>query len=113
MEINKDMHFFCKMPKFQVVTPFGFGLVGEDTNWVECVIDEGRYKLKDNYKLTLKPTNPLFAPRHFYLEDFKSLLRNGDVLVKTKETQHIEFVRWEELLTPSVKLQHEGYVVVD
>ena len=110
--INKDSHYFCQMETFDVITPFGFGITSGKKSWTECVVSEHRYRLEDNYKISLVPIDPRFAGRDFYICDFESLLEDGLILEKTNENQHIEFVSWTEELTPTVYVEHSGYVVV-
>lgn len=111
-KINKNSHYFCQMETFSVITPFGFGITSGNKSWVECVVSEHRYKLEENYKVSLVPIDPRFAGRDFYISDFESLLDEGLILEKTKDSQHVEFVTWREALTPTVSLEHSGYVVV-
>jgi hypothetical protein len=41
----------------------------------ECVLDETRYKLLDNYRITLKAANENFADKHFYISELERLMR--------------------------------------
>ena len=110
--INKNAHYFCQMEAFYVVAPFGLGITSGKTSWVECEISEHRYKLSDGYKISLKPLDSRFAGRDFYISDFELLLKEGFILEKTKDNQHVEFVSWLEELTPTVYIENSGYIVV-
>lgn len=110
--INKDIHYFCQMEAFSVITPFGFGITSGKTSWVECEISEHKYKLSDGYKVSLKPLDNRFAGRDFYISDFKSLLKEGLILEKTRDNQHVEFITWFEKLTSTVYVENSGYIVV-
>jgi len=46
---------------------------------VPATIDESRYKVKDNYKITLKSLYDAFGSEHFYIRDLESLIKNGHV----------------------------------
>ena len=46
---------------------------------VPCIINEKRYKLKDNYKVTLQSTINGFGKRHFYQMDLESLIHRGQI----------------------------------
>ncbi|MFF2531281.1 hypothetical protein ACFVS2_20475 [Brevibacillus sp. NPDC058079] len=58
---------------------FGFGIFTSETEDVLCKVSEHRYKVKDQYKLTLVPENPnpMVSSRDFYTMDFMGLLRAG------------------------------------
>ena len=40
---------------------------------VECRIDETRYKVSDNYKVTLKCIDERFGKEHYYISDLEQL----------------------------------------
>ena len=44
---------------------------------VPCKITEERYKLKDNYKITLKSIYDGFGSEHYYVSDLESLIKGG------------------------------------
>lgn len=110
--IDKTKHYFCQMETFSIITPFGFGITSGNRSWVECEISEHKYKLEENYKVTLVPLDKRFAAHDFYVNDFELLLKDGSILEKTNENQHVEFVSWLENLTPTVNVEHTGYIVV-
>jgi hypothetical protein len=49
---------------------------------VLCRIDESRYKLLDNYKITLRATEEIYGREHFYISDLESLLRRNSETFK-------------------------------
>lgn len=53
----------------------------------ECFayIDESRYKLSENYKITLKPFNKQFETKHFYINDLESLIHKKEIKMFIKE----------------------------
>lgn len=46
---------------------------------VPAKITEERYKLKDNYKITLKSVYDGFGSDHFYISDLESLIKSGTI----------------------------------
>jgi len=46
---------------------------------VPARITEDRYKICDNYKITLKSDYERFGKEHFYLTDLESLIKSGTV----------------------------------
>ena len=46
---------------------------------VPAKITEERYKLKDNYKITLKSVYDGFGSDHFYISDLESLIESGTI----------------------------------
>ena len=58
--INKDIHYFCLMhPIDYSFSHFGIAFTSssDEPIWFECEVDESRYKVDDNYKITLKAIN--------------------------------------------------------
>lgn len=53
---------------------------------VPATISEERYKLKDEYKTTLKSIYPEFGKEHFYLSDLELMIKQGTIqfLIKQK-----------------------------
>lgn len=50
-------------------------------HWVPCSVHEERYKLRENYKITLRPTIPGFPDDHLYQSDLATMVGAGHVLV--------------------------------
>ena len=46
---------------------------------VPAKITEERYKLKDNYKITLKSVYDSFGKEHYYVSDLESLISSGTI----------------------------------
>jgi len=44
-----------------------------------CSIDEERYQVKDNYKITLKPIYDGFAKEHYYISDLEQMINSGSI----------------------------------
>lgn len=63
-----------------------FGLISytssnDPESWQAFEINEQRYKIKDNYKLQLKPLNEGIENLAFYQSDFKQIIRSGDAFL--------------------------------
>ena len=113
MKIDKNSTYFVKMKP----THSYFGLIkftaSSDLDvWTECKIVEDRYKLDDGYKLTIESLDG-FGKDDYYQSDFKSLVRSGDIIERTSDTQHVEFIKWAESITPNVHVIHEANIVAD
>lgn len=50
-------------------------------NIMECHLDESRYSLDHNYKISLSP-HQLIESFHFYISDLKILIQDGVVIVR-------------------------------
>lgn len=80
----KNLRFFIPMRPLEfvgVIPGIAFKSNSTDEEIVECEIDESRYKISENYKITLKAiedpttTTKLFGREHYYVMDLNSLLR--------------------------------------
>lgn len=74
-----NLRFFVPMQKLQMMdiipgVTFTWPDLPEDV--VECVIDETRYKVSDNYKVTFRAIDPVYGREHFYISDFESIACN-------------------------------------
>lgn len=87
---------------------FGYTSSADPYTWVECKVVENPYFSK----IRLQPLLENFGKQEFYRSDFDSLVKNGSIIEKTKENQRVEFVRWMEQLTPTVCIEHSGFIVV-
>ena len=113
--INKGLHYFCLMqPIDYSFAPFGIAFTSssDEPVWFECAVDESRYKVDENYKITLRALNG-GAYEHYYQDDFLQLMYEGLIIPKTSEDMHIEYIQFDELIPgTSAYLHHEGYCVV-
>ena len=110
--INKNKNYFCMMHKIEYVMPeLGICVSTGNKSWCECRVVEDRYKVSEGYKVTLQPLDDNFLSAHFYQSDFISLLRDGYIIEKSSGAARIKFVRWYEKITPTVCLEHSGYIV--
>lgn len=110
--INKDIHYFCLMQPIQSIFGIAFGCSSDNFEWFECFVDEERYKVDDNYKITLRALNGN-AYEHYYQDDFLSLIYSGCIVPKTNEDIHVEHVDFYEPIPNSIAyLHHEGQMLV-
>lgn len=114
-KINTNKRYFVLMHPLEIVSPL-LRITMKSSNsrekWVECYIDESRYKVADGYKVTLKAIDERYGSESFYQCDFISLLKAGRIIEKTNFAQHTEEVFWREPLCGAAYLQHSAYVVV-
>lgn len=80
----ENFRCFAQMGFIEEVIPcFGLAMIsGDKQTWVECCIDESRYKIEDDYKITLKSLDPRAYKEDYYQSDFMSLVKSGHILVK-------------------------------
>jgi hypothetical protein len=85
---SSNIEFELLMPISRHFGPLTYS-DGEKTSMV-CHIDESRYQVKDNYKITLVGSshNGVFHGRDdFYILDFKSMIRQGMVNIRVKNVE--------------------------
>lgn len=108
--VNKDSHYFALLgPRCGLFFVSGNSA---DLQWAECYVDESRYKLSENYKVTLRAIDQdRFSYRDYYIEDFESLLQDGYIIEKPSSDVHPVDLKWEEYVG-GTKLVHEATVIV-
>lgn len=110
--INKDIHYFCLMRPIQSIFGISFTSSSDELEWFECYVDEERYKVEDNYKITLRAIDDR-AYEHYYQDDFLKLMYDGAIVPKTNEDIHVEYVSFHEPIPNTIAyLHHEGQVLV-
>jgi hypothetical protein len=111
--IDKNIHYFCLMEPVQSFLGIGFTCSCDGFNWYECEIDESRYKVDENYKITLRNINgPEYE--HYYQSDFMQLIKGGQVIPKTSENMHVKTVDfWESIPGSIAMLHHQGQVIIE
>lgn len=111
--INKDIHYFILMRPLNYIPIIGFCFTsGNDREkWVECKIIEHH----DNGfgKIVLQSIEEGYGHEKFYISDFISGIKQGYIIPKERESQHVEEIHWFEPLTEYVDLIHSAYVVTD
>ncbi len=112
--IDKEAHYFCLMRPIETFMGI-ISFTSSDTpfEWFECFVDENRYKVDDNYKITLRAVNGC-AYEHYYQDDFMSLMRQGLIVKKTSDKMHAEIVDFIEPIPGTIAyLHHQGSVLVE
>lgn len=110
--INKDIHYFCLMHPIQSFFGISFTTSSDEPEWFECEVVEDRYKVDDNYKITLRDINGQ-AHETYYQDDFLSHMYYGLIIPKTNDDMHIETVSFDEPIPNSIAyIHHEGQCVV-
>lgn len=113
--IDFTAHYFIPLEKIETVVSFGgsaFSISGGDMALVECTISEGMYGKVCAVPLGYEDGTCLYRPENYYVSYFDSLLKQGIIIKKETETQHVELVNEWEPLTDNTHLVHSGYVVV-
>ena len=74
---DKDVYCIWPMQPLHRVGPIAFTASSDGFVYVKCRIDERRYKVADNYKITLQPEDKTYSYEHYYWMDFVSHMRSG------------------------------------
>lgn len=110
--INKDIHYFCLMRPTQSILGISFTSSSDELEWFECYVDEERYKVEDNYKITLRAIDGR-AYEHFYQDDFLHLMWEGLIIPKTSDDIHVEYKSFDEPIpNTTAHIHHEGQLLV-
>lgn len=78
----ENIRFIAPFKTEGTLTPLGL-MVGSNnkTEKVECKITEKRYRVKDNYKISLIPVKDPLYIEHYYLLDLTSLIDRGIITI--------------------------------
>lgn len=110
--INKDIHYFCLMHPIQSFFGISLTTSSDEPEWFECEVVEDRYKVDDNYKITLRAINGQ-AHETYYQDDFLHLMYGGFIVPKTSDDIHVEYVSFDEPIPNSIAyIHHEGQLLV-
>lgn len=110
--INKDIHYFCLMRPIESFFGISFTSSLDEPEWFECYVDEERYKVEDNYKITLRAVDGR-AYEHYYQDDFLHLMWEGLIVPKTSDDIHVECVSFDEPIPNTIAhIHHEGQFLV-
>lgn len=111
-KIELGKRYFLRMRPVRRLPFIGWGFTSSNDPdlWVECEVVENR--IPSSSKVTLQAVLDGFGKKEFYRYDFDSFVESGFIIEKTREDQHIEFVKWNEPLTPTVYVEHSGFIVV-
>ena len=90
----------------------GFTSSSDELEWFECYVAETRYKVEDNYKITLRDINNN-AYEYYYQDDFLHLMWEGLIVPKTSDGIHVEHVSFDEPIPNTIAhIHHEGQFLV-
>lgn len=114
--IDYDAHYFIPLEKVETIVSFGdgsgFSISRGDMALTECTISEGMYGKVDAVPVGYE--NGIWCrPKIYYASDFISLLREGIIIKKESETQHVEIIDEWEPLTNNTHIVHSRYAVVE
>ena len=109
----ENFRCFALLPCIECRTPFGICMTGDNYTWVECKINESRYKIDDGYKISLEPLDKEhFTWEHYYQSDFMQLVKSGHIIAKTRSDQSVKHVVMRENIGGAAYLIHEADIVV-
>ena len=115
--IDFTAHYFIPLEVVETVLNlpgFGFTVSSPDnTALVECIISDAMYGKVQAVPLGYEDGLRMYRPEKYYASDFASLVREGIIIKKETETQHVELVDEWEPLTANTHLVHRGYVVAE
>lgn len=110
IEIGK--RYFLQMRPIRVLPFIGWEYTSSSDRekWVECEVVENR--IKSSTKVTLCSIEDGYGQKEFYRTDFDLLVKDGLIIEKVDDKQHVEEIIWREPLTPTVCVEHRAYIVV-
>lgn len=110
--INTNAHYFVPMrPMSRIPGFFSFVSSSDPEHFVECEVQP--YDIEGiDYKCYLVPVNEddkhIFGKEEFYTSDFKSSVeRNGRIVKKEHESDHVENIRMAEHICGNAYIIHE------
>jgi len=109
----ENVRYFAQLEQIDFIIPqMGLAITSPNkSTWVECKIDESRYKVAEGYKITLVSLDSRYSYNHYYQSDFESLIKSGHIIIKDSDLTHIEHVKWAEPCGNTL-LIHEADIVV-
>ena len=114
--IDTSAHYFVPMrPLQRVLGFFSFTSSNDPEYFVECEVQP--YDIEGiDYKCYLVPVTEEckynFGKEEFYTSDFKSRLKEGCIIKKEHEDDHVEFVDMEEPICGKAVIRHQGQCIV-
>lgn len=111
-KIELGKRYFLRMRPVRTLPIIGWSFTtnADLDPWVECEVIENR--IPSSSKVTLQAVLEGFGKKEFYKLDFDASVKSGFIIEKTREDQHVELIKWFEPLTPTVYLEHSGFIVV-
>jgi hypothetical protein len=77
---------------------------------VECYISEERYKISENYKITLVAVDEQYGYESYYICDLESLIQSDIVFIK-EEGEYVKTISYEEPPCCGLKIRHSGEII--
>lgn len=108
-KIDKTKHYWVLLRPLQKFMGICFTSSDKPLMWTECEIDESRYKVDDNYKITLRSLNPEYGYEDYYQSDFLSLMKEGFIVEATGQ-KPIKVINRENI-GGGLYIEHSGYVL--
>lgn len=110
----ENVRLFAQMEQIDFIIPqIGIAITSlSNVTWVECRIDESRYKVADEYKITLVSLDERYSYRHYYQSDFESLVKKGYIIIKNNDLTHIKRIKWAEPCGNTL-IVHEADIVLE
>jgi hypothetical protein len=72
-----------------IIPGFAFRSSNSPQELVDCSINEDRYAVRDEYKITIKADDPMYGKEDFYICDFNQMINSVDSQITIIATQHI------------------------
>ena len=115
--IDYNSHYFIPLEVAEATyNLYGFEFAVYNPNHtalVECIISEAMYGKVQAVPVDYEAGLRMYRPENYYASDFASLVKEGIIIKKETETQHVELVDEWEPLTANTHLVHRGYVVAE
>lgn len=76
-----NLRFFIPLSRLEhagIIPGIAFRSHSAPQDTVECVIDESRYRVSEDYKITLRACDPAYGREHYYISDLNSILRERE-----------------------------------
>lgn len=76
----KNLVFYVPMQPLEyagIIPGIAFKCSGTPEEIVLCRVDESRYTVSDNYKITLRAEDKRFGREHYYISDLESNFRDS------------------------------------
>jgi len=77
----RNLRIFAPMSRLQyigLIPGIAFRTSDQPEVETECFISEDRYKVDENYKVTLQAMKPEYGSHHFYQSDFDTIVRDSE-----------------------------------
>lgn len=118
---TENVIFFIPMKPLKTIFGFSYTTSSDPDFFVPAVIDPtSRYKVEENYKITLVSTLDGFGHKTFYISDLEDLIKNGSIkmytdarLVWTKVEKLQNENECLKILTENDDVSHEKCIMME